>query len=154
MGLIGTAFTTQNNFILFHNVDCGLCVCIYFFKKSQRCMIKVSAHIYCNHYIYFFRQWLEQEWIFLSIASAHFSELASMCQNYEQSKKTQHYEINHSLLCQIQTLLSKPTNPSSKCHPGDKIIPTGTIWIHFQISKNTLVYFIWNAAIFSFHIFF
>lgn len=31
---------------------------------------------------------------------------------------------SHSHLCQIETPLSKPNDPSSKCHFDDKIIPT------------------------------
>jgi len=51
---------------------------------------------------------------------------------YTQANKTQHWEINHSHLCQIETLLSKPNNPLSKCHSDDKMIPTCIIWIHFR----------------------
>lgn len=37
------------------------------------------------------------------------------------------WKINHSRLCQTETLLSNPNNPSSKCHFGDNMIPTGII---------------------------
>ncbi len=37
---------------------------------------------------------------------------------------TQDWEINHSHLCRIETLLSKPNNPLSKCHSDDKMIHT------------------------------
>ena len=43
---------------------------------------------------------------------------------YTQAHRTQHLEINHSHLCQIETLQSKPNNPLSKCHSDDKIAHT------------------------------
>ncbi len=75
---------------------------------------------------------------FSSIAWTHFAKFGSLCQN-STHKQIRH---NHSHLCQTETLLSKPNNPLSKCHSDDKMIPTCIIWIHFQISSNTLVYFI------------
>ena len=35
--------------------------------------------------------------------------------------KTQHWEIHHPHLCQIETPLSKPNNPLSKWHSNDKM---------------------------------
>ena len=47
---------------------------------------------------------------------------------YTQANKTQHWEINYLHVCQIETLLSKPNNPLSKCHSDDKMIPTCMIY--------------------------
>ena len=41
-----------------------------------------------------------------------------------QANKTNHWEIYHSRLCQIETLLLKPNNPLSKSHSDDKVIHT------------------------------
>ena len=61
---------------------------------------------------------------------------------YTQAHRTQHLEINHSHLCQIETLQPKPNNPLSKCHSDDKIAHTCILWKHCHISSDTLVYFI------------
>lgn len=51
------------------------------------------------------------------------------------ANKPHHREINLSHLCQMESLLSKPNNPLSKCHSEDKMVPT---WhhrnTHYQIS--------------------
>lgn len=60
---------------------------------------------------------------------------------YTQVNMTQHWQIYHSHLCQIKTLLSKPNNPLSNCNSDDKITHSCIMCIQFQIRGNTPVYF-------------